>query len=75
MHSSALNKTKPSNPIVKLIADSDLLDKKGVEYFKKFTIVISTKLNSDHIVIISGSWWISIYCICIYAVWLWTSDT
>lgn len=55
MHSSALNKTKPSNPIVKLIADSDLLDKKGVEYFKKFTIVISTKLNSDHIVIISGS--------------------
>lgn len=52
---SVLIKLKALNPIVKLIADSDSLDEKDDEYFKKFTIVIGTKLSWDQIITVGDS--------------------
>ncbi|KAI4465828.1 ubiquitin-activating enzyme e1 [Holotrichia oblita] len=51
---SVLAKAQALNPLVKLTADSDSVDSKDEDFFKQFTIVISTKLGTDEIIKISA---------------------
>ncbi|KRT86077.1 hypothetical protein AMK59_1202, partial [Oryctes borbonicus] len=51
---AALGRARPLNPLVKLKADTESLDSKNKDYFKQFTVVIATRLNSEEIIKISG---------------------